>query len=263
MSFTRNWTDAYLGLPPNEEDARKGAGRIRDLKLDVQERMRVDHRWHGDDNDGTHQQVTLLPLAADPDAVDGKGYLFAKRIGNDIELFYKSEDGIVTQLTSTGSPANSYVFPGTIIMVGNQLTAGNMAPAYLDCDGSAVSRSTYAQLYNAIGTLWGVGDASTTFNLPDFRGRVPMAAGLGAGLTNRVVTQKIGEESHVLLVAELPNHAHTIAGHMGAFTAGSVAFQGANAQDTTGNTGDPNPSLQGLAHNNMQPSVGVRFVIKT
>lgn len=51
--------------------------------------------------------------------------------------------------------------------------AGTAAPTgYLLCDGSAVSRSTYAALFTAIGTVWGAGDGTTTFNLPDMRGRV-------------------------------------------------------------------------------------------
>jgi microcystin-dependent protein len=49
--------------------------------------------------------------------------------------------------------------------------AGSSAPdGWLACDGSAVSRSTYADLFAAIGTTWGVGDGSTTFNVPDLRG---------------------------------------------------------------------------------------------
>lgn len=50
--------------------------------------------------------------------------------------------------------------------------AGSTAPSgYLHCDGSAVSRTTYADLFAAIGTAHGSGDGSTTFNLPDYRGR--------------------------------------------------------------------------------------------
>lgn len=57
---------------------------------------------------------------------------------------------------------------------------GSSAPAnYLLCDGSAVSRSTYATLFGVISTSYGVGDGSTTFNLPDLRGRVPVGAGTG------------------------------------------------------------------------------------
>ena len=49
--------------------------------------------------------------------------------------------------------------------------AGTSVPdGYLDCDGSAISRTTYLNLFNAIGVTWGIGDGSTTFNLPDLRG---------------------------------------------------------------------------------------------
>lgn len=59
---------------------------------------------------------------------------------------------------------------------------GIMAPAgYLLCNGAAVSRATYAALYAAIGTVWGYGDNSTTFNIPDMRGRFPRGRDGGAG----------------------------------------------------------------------------------
>jgi len=54
---------------------------------------------------------------------------------------------------------------------------GSTAPEqWIICDGTAVSRSTYSALYAAIGTTYGVGDGSTTFNLPDLRGRVPVGS---------------------------------------------------------------------------------------
>jgi microcystin-dependent protein len=57
---------------------------------------------------------------------------------------------------------------------------GTSAPTgYLNCDGSAVSRATYAPLFTAISTTWGAGDGSTTFNVPDLRGRVAIGAGTG------------------------------------------------------------------------------------
>jgi len=66
---------------------------------------------------------------------------------------------------------------GTISMYG-----GASSPeGWMTCDGAAVSRTTYAALYSAIGTTYGTGDGSTTFNLPDFRGLFPK----GAGTTNR------------------------------------------------------------------------------
>jgi phage-related tail fiber protein len=57
---------------------------------------------------------------------------------------------------------------------------------YLLCDGSAVSRTTYANLFAAIGTTFGVGDGSTTFNIPDFVGAVPRGAGTSTGYTQNV-----------------------------------------------------------------------------
>jgi microcystin-dependent protein len=58
--------------------------------------------------------------------------------------------------------------------------AGSSVPdGWLECDGSAVSRTTYADLFTAIGTTWGAGDGSTTFNLPDMRDKVPIGSGTG------------------------------------------------------------------------------------
>lgn len=69
--------------------------------------------------------------------------------------------------------------------------AGSSVPTdWLACDGSAVSRSTYAALFTAIGTTWGVGDGSTTFNVPGLSGRVPV--GSGTGMTTEAVTASSG-----------------------------------------------------------------------
>jgi microcystin-dependent protein len=63
------------------------------------------------------------------------------------------------------------------------LYAGNSIPTgWILCDGSAISRSTYSTLFTALGTSWGQGDNSTTFNLPDMRGR--FARGVDAGADN-------------------------------------------------------------------------------
>jgi microcystin-dependent protein len=77
---------------------------------------------------------------------------------------------------------------------------------WLLCDGSAVSRTTYAELFAVIGTVWGIGDGSTTFNLPDMQGRVPVGIG-GSGVTS--VGDTGGEQTHILTIAEMPNHNHT------------------------------------------------------
>jgi microcystin-dependent protein len=81
---------------------------------------------------------------------------------------------------------------------------------WLACDGAAVSRTTYAALFAKIGTTYGPGDNSTTFGLPDLRGRSPIGAGQGAGLTNRVRGSAFGAESHPLTPGEtaIRNHTH-------------------------------------------------------
>lgn len=95
-----------------------------------------------------------------------------------------------------------------------QLSAAASIPAgWLLCDGSAVSRVTYSVLYAALGgaaSPWGQGDGSTSFNVPDLRGRTPIGAGTGPGLSARALGQKGGEENHVLSIAEMPAHTHGV-----------------------------------------------------
>ena len=87
--------------------------------------------------------------------------------------------------------------------------AGTVEPqGYLFCDGSAVSRDTYAALFAVIGTTYGAGDGSTTFNLPDLTGRVV----IGVSGTHALGTTG-GEESHALLETELPVHHHEVPQH--------------------------------------------------
>lgn len=88
----------------------------------------------------------------------------------------------------------------------------NMGSGWLLADGSEISRVTYANLFAAIGTRYGVGDGSTTFALPDLRGRSPIGAGQGTGLSNRDInTVNVGEERHTQTVTELATHRHDYA----------------------------------------------------
>lgn len=91
---------------------------------------------------------------------------------------------------------------------------GTVAPAgYLGCDGSAVSRTTYAALFAVIGTTWGVGDGSTTFNLPDFRRRTTVGSGgSGTGTLGNAVGNNGGTETHTMTVSEMVNHNHALSG---------------------------------------------------
>jgi microcystin-dependent protein len=89
----------------------------------------------------------------------------------------------------TGSTVRQVTGAGGILPagIGPLPFAGSSIPAgWLECDGSAVSRTTYAALFTAIGTAWGVGDGTTTFNLPSWAGRV--SVGAGTGTTSEAVT---------------------------------------------------------------------------
>ena len=133
------------------------------------------------------------------------------------------------------------------------LFGGAVCPdGWLFCDGSTVSRETYAALFAAIGTTYGSGDGTTTFLLPDFRGRVGIGAGQGSGLTNRTLGETLGEEEHALAANE--NGTHN--GHKGVGTGGML----------TPNNGWPECKAEssglGLPHNTMQPSIVINYIIK-
>ena len=143
----------------------------------------------------------------------------------------------------------------------------NIPTGYLACDGSAVSRTTYANLYASIGNYWGAGDGSTTFNLPNFKGKV--AVGYDAGQTEfNAVGKADGEKTHTLTTDELASHAHHIqsweAEHPGSdyvvfsdllkYNPPSSSCNGVNFNsDAAGGGG---------AHNNLQPYATVNKVIK-
>ena len=87
--------------------------------------------------------------------------------------------------------------------------AGSTAPqGYLLCDGSAVSRTDYADLFTAIGTTYGVGDGSTTFNVPNLSGRVVLGVS-----QSHTLGSTGGEAAHVLTEQEMPAHSHTVPAH--------------------------------------------------
>lgn len=87
--------------------------------------------------------------------------------------------------------------------------SGSTIPnGYLLCDGSAVSRTTYADLFAVVGTTYGAGDESTTFNLPNLSGKVPMGSSQDYALGSSG-----GEETHTLIVDEIASHTHEVPQH--------------------------------------------------
>lgn len=131
---------------------------------------------------------------------------------------------------------------------------GSAAPTnWLLCNGAAVSRTTYFRLFGAIGTAFGVGDGSTTFNVPNTMGRTIIGAGSGSGLTARTVGQSGGTETDTISIAQMPAHDHggatgaaTPTGTVNATTDTGVT---AAAQDTatTSSTGSHTHSMDGVA----------------
>lgn len=98
-------------------------------------------------------------------------------------------------------------FIGQILMFG-----GNFAPrGWALCDGQLLPISQWQALFSILGTTYG-GDGRTTFGLPDLRGRIPIHAGNGPGLSSRPLGQKGGSESNFLTVQQLPSHSHNASG---------------------------------------------------
>ena len=220
-------------------------------------------------------------------------------------------------LTSNGSvwvsqqPASG-VPTGTVVAF-----AGTSAPAgWLLCDGNnTYSRTVYSALFAVIGTLYSAGNGSTTFGVPDLRGRAGIGAGTGAGLSPRSLASTVGTETVGLSTSEMPSHSHTATdgGHSHSTTVGFMSAnqshvhagwhendtlyitgiysgsppgavrnaygtaqginkntQAANVDHThsvTVNTGYSSVTIgsagSGTAHNNMQPSIALNYIIKT
>jgi microcystin-dependent protein len=164
-------------------------------------------------------------------------------------------EGIADRLTPVGSI---------------QMWASQSMPStkWLLCNGQAVSRTTYASLFLRIGTVFGAGNGSTTFQLPNFTDRSPIGAGAQytAGL-------EVGASTVALTASQIPRHTHPISSTGGfpavcfnAFVqeAGgdgnpSYSFNG-SVPETTNVTGENTPA--GAVHNNVHPSLGIYFIIK-
>ena len=167
--------------------------------------------------------------------------------------------------------------------------AGLSAPTgFLLCDGSAVSRSTYATLFAALddGNIYGAGDGSSTFNLPDLRGRViagqdDMGGSSGNRLTNQTgglngdtLGATGGSETHTLTTAQLASHTHSFSDTdsitaMTFLSDGLGVNRGGSGQSSSSNSisvsisGTTGSAGSGSAHNNVQPTIILNYIIKT
>jgi microcystin-dependent protein len=161
-------------------------------------------------------------------------------------------------------------FIGQIIMAGFNFAPRN----YALCNGQLMSIAQNTALFSLLGTTFG-GDGKTTFALPDLRGRVPLHQGQGPGLTNRVMGESSGQETHTLISSEMPMHNHLFAtsnvgGAIGTpngnFLAASSDSNVVSFYRPTSDGSTLNPQSVGLAggsqpHNNMQPYLVINFCI--
>jgi microcystin-dependent protein len=150
--------------------------------------------------------------------------------------------------------------------------AGNFAPKdWAFCDGQLLPISEHEGLFELIGTTHG-GDGETTFALPDLRGRAPIHAGQGLGLSNVRVGEKSGSETATLTTANLPSHAHTLnassaQGTTNSPTANYHADSGVFDKDYTNSagTGMGAQAISSTGENSpvsiMQPYLGINHII--
>lgn len=142
--------------------------------------------------------------------------------------------------------------------------AGSTIPAnWLLCNGQAISRTDYSELFAVVGTTYGAGDGSTTFNLPDLRGRV--AVGVDSTDANLDSLGKTyGEKEVALSINQIPAHTHTVTGRKGsdAWADGFIWFHAADGGNNKTSTHITSSAGGGQAHNNMQPSMAQNFIIK-
>jgi microcystin-dependent protein len=212
---------------------------------------------------------------------DGKGGMRADlqmggyKISNVADGVADSDVATVGQL---GAQATSVPIGAVIDYWGTTVPDG-----FLLCYGQAVSRTTYADLFAAIGTAAGAGDGSTTFNVPDYRGRVGAGkddmGGSSAARLNTIASTTLGtaggSQTHTLTTAQLAAHSHTVT-DPGHFHAG-VQFGGSSGTRlteglgpfTTTSTGSKTTGItianagSGEAHNNIQPTIICNKIIRS
>ncbi|HEX6293193.1 MAG TPA: tail fiber protein [Herpetosiphonaceae bacterium] len=164
-----------------------------------------------------------------------------------------------------------------------RLFAGNFAPrGWAFCNGQILSIAQNTALFALLGTTYG-GNGQTTFALPDLRGRVAVSPGQGPGLPAVNLGQMSGEPTHTLIITEMPAHNHTTQVTNHAFDEGfggggnssvptnnywSSVASGAPYNTTTNTAMNPGAVqvVVGVAggsqpHNNMQPYLGVNYII--
>ena len=157
------------------------------------------------------------------------------------------------------------------------LFSGNFAPVgWASCDGRLMAISQNTALFSLLGTTYG-GDGKSTFALPDLRGRAPISAGQGTGLSSYSLGQAGGVEQVTLTASQMPAHNHaanclTASGGAqeqqspkgavwSAESQGATTVYAAGAPDATLDPGAIGTSGSSQAHSNVQPYLAINFII--
>lgn len=161
-----------------------------------------------------------------------------------------------------------------------RMFAGNFAPRnWAFCQGQILSIAQNTALFSLLGTTYG-GNGQTTFALPDLRGRTPVGTGQGPGLPAVNLGQMAGAPTHTLIITEMPAHNHTTQTALransepGLNPSPSNRILGASGTTNLYTTEPPDTNLNAAAlsvtvgiaggsqaHNNMQPYLGINFII--
>lgn len=224
---------------------------------------------------------------ANPLTLDEAGRIIAF-CDERVKLVISDSDGAVVRTIDNVGTSDSDIPTSASQAIPPGVTAdyaGSSAPTgWLECNGAAVNRSTYSALFAAIGETFGVGDSSTTFNLPDLRGRTSIGSGTGTDLSARTLGATVGVESVTLTGPQsgIAAHTHTVTdpGHthvqnLSAGAGGAVDLSALLASSGSVNGGTTDSSTTGISnqnagpttavesHTNMQPSLVMMKIIKT
>jgi microcystin-dependent protein len=199
------------------------------------------------DDLAAYQTSNNAAVAANTSAIAGKlatssaGYMRAA--GGTLQIDCSGTDPVLTKDGSAaGTLATQAYVDGKVAALQPELTGAvklwpgaSLPTGYLWCDGSAVSRTTYAALFSAIGTAHGAGNGSTTFNLPDLRGRMPLGkddmggtaanrvTSGGSGIAGATLGATGGAETVTLAASQIPAHSHTATTSLTSVSAGTPA----------------------------------------
>ena len=154
-----------------------------------------------------------------------------------------------------------------------RMFAGTFAPrGWALCDGQLLAVSQNDALFSLLGTIYG-GDGRTTFALPDLRGRIPIHAGQGPGLSSRSLGTRSGSENVTLNGNELPSHNHdvfasssaasagTASGNVSASTSPTNIYSTSLAVSQTMNSAAVSQTGGNRSHTNLMPTLCVNFII--